>query len=103
MPGLNNILTNKKTRIVISLLVFLLVATGCSSTTIEYPKPANDTGNESFISRADVFKHGDKNYSADYGTLTVKENRSNPDSRLINIPIIRIHARTKNSNDPIFD
>ena len=102
MLGLNKILKNKKIEIVISLSVILVAFIGCSGTTIKYPEPAKDAGNEAFISKERMIKYGDKNYLADYGTLTVKENRDNPQSRLINIPVIRIHARTKNSNEPIF-
>ncbi|MFQ5821337.1 MAG: alpha/beta fold hydrolase [Candidatus Heimdallarchaeota archaeon] len=42
------------------------------------------------------------NYKADYGILVVPENRKIPDSRLIHIPIIRIHAKDKKSAKPIF-
>jgi len=39
---------------------------------------------------------------ADCGTLVVPENRANPGSRLIALPVIRIHARSPHPSDPIF-
>ena len=41
-------------------------------------------------------------YAADCGTLVVPENRSAPSSRLIAIPIIRVHALGDNPAEPIF-
>jgi pimeloyl-ACP methyl ester carboxylesterase len=39
---------------------------------------------------------------ADCGTLVVPENRSDPDSRLIALPVTRIHARSEQPGEPIF-
>ncbi len=42
-------------------------------------------------------------YPADYGTLVVNENRNNRDSRLINLPVIRIKALNADSiTKPVF-
>ena len=41
-------------------------------------------------------------YAADCGTLVVPENRTNPQSRLIALPVKRIRARTANPAEPIF-
>src|SRR3954454_5159301 len=41
-------------------------------------------------------------YAADCGTLVVRENRHDPHSRLIALPVTRIRARTSNSRTPIF-
>jgi pimeloyl-ACP methyl ester carboxylesterase len=42
------------------------------------------------------------NEAADCGTLVVPENRHNPRSRLIALPITRIHAHTSRAGAPIF-
>ncbi|HZX53970.1 MAG TPA: alpha/beta hydrolase, partial [Ilumatobacteraceae bacterium] len=42
------------------------------------------------------------NYKADCGTLVVPENRDDPASRLIALPVTRIHARSPNANAPVF-
>jgi pimeloyl-ACP methyl ester carboxylesterase len=39
---------------------------------------------------------------ADCGTLVVRENRHDPHSRLIALPVTRIHARTSHPGSPIF-
>jgi pimeloyl-ACP methyl ester carboxylesterase len=41
-------------------------------------------------------------YTADCGTLVVSENRSNPNSRLIALPVIRIHSTGNHPTEPIF-
>jgi pimeloyl-ACP methyl ester carboxylesterase len=41
-------------------------------------------------------------YKADIGTLVVPENRSNPNSRLIALPVIRIRAKSAHPAEPIF-
>ena len=44
----------------------------------------------------------DGNYAADCGTLVVPENRADPDSRLIALPVTRIKARSEHPAEPIF-
>jgi pimeloyl-ACP methyl ester carboxylesterase len=41
-------------------------------------------------------------YDADCGTLVVPENRADPESRLIALPVTRIHARSDQPAEPIF-
>lgn len=41
-------------------------------------------------------------YAADCGTLVVPENRADPQSRLIALPVTRIRARSPHPGDPIF-
>jgi hypothetical protein len=47
-------------------------------------------------------KAGDVEYVADCGTLVVPENRADPGSRLIALPVIRVHATGTNPAEPIF-
>jgi pimeloyl-ACP methyl ester carboxylesterase len=44
----------------------------------------------------------DGSYAADCGTLVVPENRNDPQSRLIALPVTRIHARTAEPAEPLF-
>src|SRR5262245_32987928 len=44
----------------------------------------------------------DGSYDADCGTLVVPENRADPQSRLIALPVTRIKARSANPGEPIF-
>jgi pimeloyl-ACP methyl ester carboxylesterase len=41
-------------------------------------------------------------HDADYGTLVVRENRQDPDSRLIELPVIRVRTRSQESRPPVF-
>ena len=41
-------------------------------------------------------------YTADIGTLVVPENRADPSSRLIALPVTRIRARSEHPREPIF-
>ena len=42
------------------------------------------------------------NYAADCGTLVVPEKRTDPQSRLIAVPVTRIHAKSDQPREPIF-
>ena len=44
----------------------------------------------------------DGGYKADCGTLVVPENRADPESRLIALPVTRIHARSAEPAEPVF-
>jgi pimeloyl-ACP methyl ester carboxylesterase len=44
----------------------------------------------------------DGTFEADCGTLVVPETRSNPDSRLIAVPVTRIRAETDDPGEPVF-
>jgi len=41
-------------------------------------------------------------YKAERGTLAVPENRSDPDSRLIALPVIRVHSLSDDPAEPVF-
>ena len=80
-----------------------LIFSGCgTSSTIKYPDPAEPAHNGSFNYEKGMYQLGEKEYTADYGTITVQENRHNSSSRLINLPVIRIHALSENLKEPVF-
>jgi len=74
----------------------------CSSNLIEYPEPSSTAQDGSFISKTGVYQFVDKEYVADYGTITVPENRRSEKSRLIHLPVIRIHSYSQNNLEPVF-
>jgi len=43
-----------------------------------------------------------KKLKADYISLAVKENRNNSESRIITIPVVRLHSLSDNPKDPVF-
>ena len=93
---------NQKLRLVVFAITTILIAFGCNSKKIEYPELSNKAKDGTLVSKAGTFKFGDEGLCADYGTITVAENRKDTFSRLIHLPVIRIHARTINTNPPIF-
>lgn len=48
------------------------------------------------------FTIGASQYDADYCTIVVPENRNNSDSRLIHLPVVRIHSTSEASAPPVF-
>ncbi|MBK8946674.1 MAG: alpha/beta hydrolase [Ignavibacteriae bacterium] len=83
-------------------ILLVLISFSCNNKTFEFPQPDKNSKNESYIFLSDIFKIGEKEYKADYGSLTVPENRSKNNSRLIHLPVIRIHSKSKNPKEPIF-
>lgn len=68
-----------------------------------------DSGTESVGSRAGQLDMRPCTYStedgavpADCGTLTIPENRRDPRSRLIGLPVVRVHAKSRHPAEPIF-
>jgi len=84
------------------LLAILVFGFGCGGSDNSYPVPPPDAKANSFVSKAKPFKIGSETYEADYGTITVPENRGKPASRLITIPYLRIRSHSQSPAEPIF-
>jgi hypothetical protein len=102
-------MTFKRHRIVkpICLFVLLLPAVlvsgfGCSDNRSSFPHPPADATAESVVSETRPIDIGSDKCDADYGTITVPENRSRSTSRLISIPFLRIHPHSRQPAEPIF-
>lgn len=54
------------------------------------------------ILKEGVFKSGENEYKAEYGKLIIPENRNRKNSRLINIPIVKIHSISEKPVEPVF-
>ena len=65
------------------------------------PVPAGAKAGDVILERCD-YGTEDGSYAADCGTLVVPENRADPQSRLIALPVTRIRARSGNRAEPIF-
>jgi pimeloyl-ACP methyl ester carboxylesterase len=93
----------KQVIIFLSLLIILLMITsGCGGSAFTYPEPSTEKVDGAFVSKAGTVKIDSIEYAADFGTITVSENRNKPNSRLIDLPIIRIHSSSKDPREPIF-
>ena len=82
------------------LLGFLLTGFACSEHR-KYPIPAPNAKAESVVIERKTVKIGSETYPADFGTITVPENRSKPNSRLIHLPFLRILSPSQNPAEPI--
>ena len=74
----------------------------CAGNKINYPSAPLDAKAGNLTLESGTFKTKSATYKADFGTLVVPENREKANSRLIELPIIRIHAVNKNPAEPIF-
>lgn len=84
------------------MFIILVSSVGCKNNRDNYPlAPADATANR-IITVTKPLKIGDETFNADYGTITVQENRSKSTSRIISIPFLRIYSKSKNPAEPIF-
>ena len=92
----------KQTIQFILLLSILIYYIGCSGSKYTYPDPSLQKTNGAFVFESKTVKIGTTEYRADFGTITVSENRNKTTSRLIHLPYIRVHSSSKNPREPIF-
>jgi len=88
---------------IIASIVLILVLAACGGTeeaVITVPEGAQ-VGDLVDLQSC-TFTGADGDYAADCGTLVVPENRSDPDSRLIALPVTRLKAESDTPTEPIF-
>jgi len=96
----------KKTTITTLYLILLLstaLVTACSApeaSTLTVPEGAQ--AGDLVDLEPCTYEARDEEYAADCGTLIVPENRSDPNSRLIALPVTRVQALSDKSGEPIF-
>jgi pimeloyl-ACP methyl ester carboxylesterase len=96
--------TNSRNMIIISsiaLLSLMLAACG-SAKKAPVTVPAGAQAGDLVGLEPCTYKAGDVELAADCGTLAVPENRADPNSRLIALPVIRVRATGANPAEPIF-
>ncbi len=94
----------KKNHLLIALGLFaVLLLAGCSSKDASIPVvPVGAQAGDLIDLKPCTYKAGETAYSADCGTLVVPENRSDPNSRLIALPVIRVRTLDGGHAEPIF-
>jgi pimeloyl-ACP methyl ester carboxylesterase len=91
----------------IFLIIALIIVLAAAGWLILRPKgskvevPAGSQSGDLMIEPCEIKMNGTR-YQADCGTLIVAENRNNATSRLIALPITRIHSAAENPAEPIF-
>ena len=89
--------------LIIPLLAVLFSGFGCSDSSKSFPVPPVDAKADGFIMETRPFEIASEKFEADYGTITVPENRSISSSRFIHLPFLRIRSQSKNPAEPIFN
>ena len=83
----------------------LLILVSCSKiekTPFPSLQEAEGSNSGDIIWKTGVLDLEDKQYKADFGIFTVAENRDKSDSRLIQLPVVRIHAAGESPSEPVF-
>jgi pimeloyl-ACP methyl ester carboxylesterase len=105
-PESERFIKMKSTRFIIftsMTILFTLLLESCGSTRGQpLTVPAGAQAGDLVELESCEYKANKVNYEADCGTLVVTENRSDPDSRLIALPVIRVRALADDPADPIF-
>jgi len=83
--------------VVVIGLLYLRFGTGEASVSVPAGAQAGD-----LVMEPGTFDTENGSYAAEYGTLVVPENRSDPGSRLIALPVTRIRAQSDHPAEPIF-
>jgi pimeloyl-ACP methyl ester carboxylesterase len=79
-----------------------MITSGCGGSAFTYPEPSTEKVDGAFVSKVGTVEIGSTEYAANFVTITVSENRNKPDSRLIDLPVVRIQSSSKNPSEPIF-
>lgn len=90
--------------VLLSILSIMLFSSCTKQEVSKFPTEAetsNTKANE-LVKKGDFFKCEEKQYRADFAALTVPENRTKAESRLIRLPVVRIYAENKNPAEPVF-
>lgn len=87
---------------VIIFLVGLLIPACRKSEDVPLAVPAEAQAGELTNPESCVYLTGDTEYAAECSTLTVPENRRDPHSRLIALPVMRIPSTGSDAAEPIF-
>ena len=86
---------------IIAVLIGGLASVGISGGDATVVVPAGARAGDLILEPC-TYTTEDGTYPADCGTLVVSEDRSDPDARLIALPVTRIHARSADPGEPIF-
>jgi len=87
---------------IISVVFLSLMLAACGGKETSITVPAGAQPGDLMDMHPCTYEAGSVKYDADCSSLAVPENRSDPNSRLIALPVIRIHATGDNPGEPIF-
>src|SRR5512141_1440359 len=88
-------------KIVCTIILIGISGNACSRSPAPVSVPQGALAGDLLVEPC-AFNAGPRTYQADCGRLIVRENRNLAASRLIALPITRIHAARDPANEPIF-
>ena len=86
----------------IAVIASLLMASCGGREEVPITVPAGALAGELMGMEPCSFENSGVEYTADSGTLVVPQNRSDPDSRLIALPVTRLKAASNTPAEPVF-
>lgn len=95
----------KLAKISVLLLLSLLLLVSCAKKEVSRFPSAQESAKAKageLVKKEGSFMRKEKQYRADFATLTVWENRTKDESRLIRLPVVRIYSENKNPAEPVF-
>ena len=84
------------------LIAAPLISCGKAETSPQFPPAAANAQPGDLALTNAIFTLDDKDFNADYATLTVPENRDAPEGRRIELPVVRIRSTAAEPAEPIF-
>ncbi|MGD8815147.1 MAG: alpha/beta fold hydrolase [Anaerolineales bacterium] len=96
-------LTRRSVMLVIgSALLMSMLLAGCGGDDEQISVPTGAQAGDLLGLETCAYEVDGEEYPADCGTLIVPENRNDPTSRLIALPVVRVRAAGENPDEPIF-
>ena len=86
------------------LVVIGLLSTSCRQAEMAFPEPNQYTDSKAgeYVSQQGELSVDNHSYVAEFGILTVPENRDNSNESLLHLPVLRIRADSPEKYDPVF-
>jgi pimeloyl-ACP methyl ester carboxylesterase len=94
--------TNRYAIFLLSVVLLTVVLTACGDNEASFTVPVGVEAGDLVDRHACTFEAADVEYAADCGTLVVPENRGDPNSRLIALPVIRVISLNEYPAEPLF-
>jgi pimeloyl-ACP methyl ester carboxylesterase len=102
MNNQNNSTYHSSMKFVIFIVLATLLLTACGGKGEPVSVPNGAQAGDLLDLQSCVYESDDVEYPADCGTLVVPENRNDPGTRLIALPVIKVRATGANPLEPIF-
>ncbi len=87
---------------IVMIFFAVLLIISCNGGRMKYPDAPTTKQKNAFNLERGKFKTDSIAYDADFGTILVPQNRTGNDSKLIELPFVRIISKSSQKKDPVF-